>query len=145
MFHFGQRKQVHDYYGRPAQVGEYALHAQCAWRIVRGASVIVGSGDLYYPASHVESESIPEDFDWDRDRNRRDELLGALFDDGKREFTVRAVDLGTAGTCRIDFYEDMSLELFPEDSLTGEHWRLFGTEEGGAQIVSAGSGTDQPT
>jgi hypothetical protein len=137
-FQFGQRKQVHNFYGHPKEVGEYALHVQCAWRIVRGDTVAVGSRDLYSPAQHPESESIPEDFDWDRDPNRRDSLLDALFDGGKREFHVRRVDAGSGGTCRIEFAEGICLELFPDDSFAHEHWRLFGTDDGGPQVVTTG-------
>jgi hypothetical protein len=137
-FQFGQRKQVHDYYGRSSEVGEYALHVQCAWRILRGATVTIGSRDLYYPARYTDSESIPEDFDWDRDPNRRDSLFHALFEGDKREFVVRRVDLRAGGTCRIEFDEGICLELFPDDSFAHEHWRLFATDDGGRQIVITG-------
>jgi hypothetical protein len=137
-FQFGQRKQVHDYYGRPTEVGEYALHVQCAWRIVRGDTVAVGSRDLYFPAGYAESESISEDFDWDRDPNRRDSLLQALFDGGQKEFQVRRVSAGSGGTCRIEFDEGICLELFPDDSFAHEHWRLFATDDGGPQVVTTG-------
>jgi hypothetical protein len=95
-FQFGQRKHAMDYYDRSTEVGEYALHVQCAWRIVSADTVTVGSRDLYYPAQYVESESIPEDFDWDRDPNRRDSLVHKLFENGKKEFMVRRVEVGAA-------------------------------------------------
>src|SRR4051812_2301729 len=122
-FHFGQRKEVTDYYGRSTEVGEHVLHIQCAWHIVRRDRVVVGSRDLYYPASYIDGESIPEDFDWDRDPNRRDALLHALFEGGQRKFVVLGVDVGTDGKCRIDFAEGMCLEVFPDDSFAHEHWR----------------------
>ena len=34
-FQFGGPRPVVDFYGRPREVGEYALHVQCPWRIVR--------------------------------------------------------------------------------------------------------------
>lgn len=143
-FQFGQRKQVHDYFGRSAAVGEYALHVQCAWRILRGDVVVVGSSDLHYPASHIGSEDIPEDFDWERDPNRRDRLFDALFEGGKREFAVQRIHVGAGGTCFIEFAEGIRLELFPDDSFPHEHWRLFSTQDGGPQIVVAGNDASTP-
>jgi hypothetical protein len=142
IFQFGPRKQVQDFYGRPTQIGEYALHIQCPWCIVRGSVVAVGSRDLRYPAHYIEGESIPEDFNWERNANRLDSLMQALFEDGTREFNVRHVALGAGGACRIEFDEGMSLEVFPDDSLAHEHWRLFATEDGGIHIVMTGLGRD---
>jgi hypothetical protein len=136
-FQFGRRIQVKDYYGRPSEIGEYAMHVQCAWRIVRDDNVIVGSRDLYYPAGDTQNDSIPESFDWDRDQNRRDNLLESLF--SGRGFTVRSVHLAAAGMCRIEFDEDASLEIFPDDSLTHEHWRLFATQDADTQLVMTGT------
>src|SRR2546425_8610409 len=42
-FQFGGRIKGVDYYGRPSQVGDYALHVQCAWRITRGDEIVVRS------------------------------------------------------------------------------------------------------
>lgn len=33
-FHFGAKHIVHDSKGIPIEVGDYALHIQCSWRIV---------------------------------------------------------------------------------------------------------------
>jgi len=132
-FQFGERRQRQTHDGRTAEVGEFALHVQCAWRILRGDKVVVGSRDLYSPANHDDSQPNPETFDWDRDPNRRDALLHDLFDGGTRAYVVTAAQTGRAGTCGIDFDQGMRLELFPDDSSAGEHWRLF--EIGGAHVV----------
>ena len=126
-FQFGVRTNVVDFYGRPSQVGEFALHVQCAWRVVGDDEVVlVGSQDLYYPAEYEDVDKVvPEDFDWVRDPNRRDRLLRELFDEGGREFVVRSVEAGGAGSVRILMSEGLALELFPNDSLPGERWRLF--------------------
>ena len=47
MFHVGSRRHVRTFKGEPAEIGEYALHVQCPWRIVRNDSIVVASGDLY--------------------------------------------------------------------------------------------------
>jgi hypothetical protein len=135
-FHFGDRIPVKDYYERPSEVGEYAMHIQCAWRIVKDGRVLVASRDLYYPAGDLKDDSIPEGFDWDRDQNRRDTLLNSMFTGPG--FTVRDVHLGLAGMCNIEFDEGLALEIFPDDSLTHEHWRLFATQDVDRQLIVAG-------
>jgi hypothetical protein len=123
MFAFGERRTVADRRG-PKQVGEYALHIQCAWHIARGGRVIVGSNDLRRPA---DPRSDPDDFDPDvPGSTRRDRLLLELFADV--EPRVRSVELRGCGELDIEFEEGLRLALFPERS--GEHeecWRLFGT------------------
>src|SRR4030095_13034377 len=137
-FQFGAHKQVRTFKGEAAEVGEYALHVQCPWRIIRDETILVGSGDLYYPADDFSADGIPNNFNWDRDPNRRDHLLGVLFESGTREFMVEAVDLGKAGTLRIDFEKGFRLELFPSDSSDDEHWRLFGIDDDRPTLVVEG-------
>jgi hypothetical protein len=134
----GPRRRILDFYGRPKDVGEWALHLQCNWRIVAGDRVTVGSVDLQYPADYTGEESIPDDFDWERDPNRRDSRLNELFMDGSREFTVRNVAIGYGGACAIDFEAGMRLEVVPMDSMAHEHWRLFATGGSGPEIVVSG-------
>jgi hypothetical protein len=123
-FQFGKKREATDFRGRNVSVGEYALHVQCAWRITRPDQVVVGNADLYYPPD-LTSEEIPPGFEWDKGLNRRDELLRLLFEDGKRQFPVRRVDVGNAGSLFISMDDGLSLEVLPNSSLTGEHWRLF--------------------
>ena len=124
-FQFGQRFQTKDFVGRPSDVGEYALHIQCAWRIVRDGAVVVGSSDLYYPADYSTEDVVPPTFNWDHDPNRRDRLLTSLFEG--HGFELRKVTLGTAGFCRMEFDGDLQLEIFPTNSVGEEQWRLFAT------------------
>src|SRR5260370_30724506 len=74
-FQFRARSKVSGFRNVTKEVGEYALHVQCAWRIAREDRVIVGSRDLYYPADFLEEEEVPPEFDWDRDPNLRDKRL----------------------------------------------------------------------
>src|ERR1700680_1322679 len=71
-FEFGRKSQVLGTPGNVKEVGEWALDVQCAWRITRQDEVVVGSRDVYYPAEYDESKSIPSEFEWERDPNRRD-------------------------------------------------------------------------
>jgi hypothetical protein len=125
MFDFGNRKKVPGLRGEWKEVGDFALHVQCAWRLTRQDRVIVGSTDLYYPASYQEDDQVPSDFDWDEEPNLRDKRLVSLFEGGTREFMVEKVQPGLAGSLYISLHDGLSLELFPEHSLRKEHWRLF--------------------
>jgi hypothetical protein len=90
------------------EVGKYALHVQCAWRIASQEQVIVGSSDLYYPADYREGEDVPATFDYERDSNRRDKRLALLFQNGAKEFTVRNVLVGAAGALHISLSDGLS-------------------------------------
>jgi hypothetical protein len=123
-FAFGKRRVVHDFRGEPKEVGEFALHLQCAWRIAEADKVLVASRDLYYPAGSTENV-VPQGFRWDvQGANRRDALGTTLFQGGK-EFTVREINVGAAGAFSLTFEGEMSLEVFPDDSALEEHWRIF--------------------
>jgi hypothetical protein len=131
-FAFGERREVPDRRGGTKVVGEYALHVQSAWRITQADQVVLGGGDLYYPANYGHgSTDIPDGFDWDRDPNRCDTLIRLLFQEGKREFLVQRVDVGAAASLQVWLSDGLCLEVFPDDSLSDERWRLFrpGLEE----------------
>lgn len=141
-FQFGERKKTLDHYGRPSEVGEYALHVDCAWRITLADRVVVGNRDLYYPADYGNEGPVPADFDWGRDPTRRDKLLGLLFENGTRQFIVQRIEAGAAGSLHIDLSEGYSLEVFPDDSLGDEYWRLFAPEEDKPHFVVRGVGIE---
>ncbi len=73
MFHFGERVPTTDSRGKRAEVGEYSLHVQCAWRIVGPGGIVVGSRDVYEPPDGLTEAPSPE-FDWEKG-NRRDERM----------------------------------------------------------------------
>ena len=140
-FEFGSRVTVKDSRGETKQVGEYALHLQCAWRIRCNGKVVVASRDLYYPPE--ETEERPADFNWDvQGGNRRDRLVSALFQHESRKFLVHKVEAGEAGSCTIFFEDDYALEVFPDDSLSGEHWRLFKPYTEAPHFVVTGHGLE---
>ena len=71
-FQFGSRHPATTHKGKATLVGDYALHVQCPWRIVRGNQIVTGSGDVYYPAGDDPYDE-PEGFRWDvSGANRRD-------------------------------------------------------------------------
>jgi hypothetical protein len=107
-----------------------------AWRIAREDQIIVASRDIYYPADYDDEKGIPEQFDWERDPERRTKLLAALFGNDTREFIVKSIDAGSAGSLRITLSDDLTLELFPDDSLGSEYWRFFETGQDGHLVVT---------
>jgi hypothetical protein len=124
---FGQRRMVKDFRGEPEEVGEYALHLQCVWRLVQGEQVIIGQRDLYYPAAPGRtSPEVPAGFTWDvQGANRLDYLLDEFFHRANRELIVERTEVGRAAAFAIFFRDNFVLEIFPNDSFDEEHWRLF--------------------
>jgi hypothetical protein len=140
-FQFGQRKTVQDSRGDEREVGEYALHVQCAWRIRHNDKIVVASRDLYTPREG--SGDRPQDFKWDvQGANRRDQRIAELFQNETRQFAVRRVEAGNAGSFTIVLDQDYALDVFPDDSLTGEHWRIFKPYAGEPHFVVTGNGLE---
>jgi hypothetical protein len=138
-FEFGQRRTVNGARGDAKEVGEYALHVQCAWRIRHGDQVVVGSSDLYVPAEETDNEQ--KDFNWDlQGANRRDKRIADLFQNETRQFLVKQVQVGAAGSFTIILDGDYALDVFPDDSVRDEHWRIFKPSSEAPHFVVSGSG-----
>lgn len=141
----GQRQTIQDFRGKPREVGEYALHVQCAWRFVRGETVVAGNRDLYYPRGYRDAkDGIPQGFDWDvQGANRCDEMLAELFAGGAKQFVVQRVGAGQAGEIALLLEGGLKLQIFPNDSLVGEHWRLFRPGSDEPHWVFTGQGLER--
>jgi hypothetical protein len=138
-FQFGGRRTVKGLRGDAKEMGEYALHIQCAWRIRRGDQVVVGSSDLYVPPE--ESADRPENFDWDvQGATRRDKRIAELFQNETRQFLVKRILIGEAGSFTIVLDSEYALEVFPDDSLGDEHWRIFAPSSEVSHFVVTGKG-----
>jgi hypothetical protein len=138
-FQFGSRRLVKTFRGETKEVGDYALHVQCAWRIRREDKVIVGRGDIFSPPEETD-EPLPEDFDWQKG-NRFDTVVSSLFEQTK-DFVVSGVEAGDAGTLTITLDHGLMIEVFPHDSLQGEHWRLFEPSKDKPHFVVSGKGLE---
>jgi len=141
-FVFGDRRTVRDFHGDSREVGEFSLHVQCAWRMVQGDNTIVGNRDLYYPAGWgMDSPDVPADFKWDvQGANRLDERLKLFFQNETKALIVHRVEAGRAGALQICFQNETVLEIFPNDSFDGEHWRLFRAYRDEPHFVVTGRG-----
>jgi hypothetical protein len=73
---FGKRHLVPQR-DKMVEVGEYALHLQCAWRIAGRDRIVVGSRDVYIPPGNP--EDVPSDFDWEKANLRDDQLDNLLL------------------------------------------------------------------
>jgi hypothetical protein len=140
-FHFGQRRTVKGFRGEAKEVGAHALHVQCAWRIRHGHQVVVGNSDLYVP--HEESGDQQENFDWEvLGASRRDKRIAELFQNETRQFVVQQVQVGDAGSFTIILNSDYALDVFPNDSLSNEHWRMFKPSSDEPHFVVSGKGLE---
>lgn len=137
-FQFGERKTVKDYRGEERVVGSYALHVQCAWRITCHDKVVVASRDLYSPSG--ESSEPAENFHWDTSPNRRDLQIEELFQHETRQFLVIDIEVRRAGSFTLLLEEGYMLDVFPDDSMQGEYWRLFKPYTGAPHFVLTGEG-----
>ena len=103
-------------------VGEYALHVQCPWRITLGDEVVTGRGDIFCTPEES-AEPLPFDFDWQKG-NRFDRVVEQVVTE-LLPLTVQRVEAAHAGRLSIQLEHGYGLEVFPHDSENDEHWRFF--------------------
>ena len=123
MFAFGERQTATNGSGAEFIRGEYALHVQCAWHIVRRNRLVAASGDVYRPFDS-DADGL-DDFDWELPgSNRRDVVLKQLFDQVSP--TVRAVESEPTGRMVVAFEGDLELAVFPDRTGDNvEFWRFL--------------------
>jgi hypothetical protein len=130
VLHFGQVTRKED-----KSWGEYALHVQCPWRLLKDGAIFVGASDLYSPR-----EEAP-DFDWGEwyeDRKWPDNLLEHRvfsvlkgmdtvthsIENATEHFRVEKVQASDIGDAKLYLSGGFMWECFP-DSVAGAHWRLL--------------------
>ena len=127
--------------GETKIISEYALHVQCAWRIRNLNQIYVASRDRYYPQGEDPYKDF-EKFDWDKPGvNRLDERISKLFDErmGKPLKILSLVADNVGGIC-LTLSDGYYLEVFPDDSLYGEYWRLLQPYTNKQHFVVTGHG-----
>ncbi len=144
-FSFGAVRLVGDYRrGKKAkrEVGEYALHIQCQWRLLGPAGIIVGSDDKYYPAG----DPYFDDSDFDDDLpggNRRDERVAHFFAERTSDsLVVETVSADHTGAIYLRMSGGFSLEVVPCHTLKYELWRLFRPATDEEHFVVTGLGIE---
>ena len=137
-FAFGDEVPWVNYRGEHTTRPELALHLQCRWRLVRGATALVQKGDLYVPGARA----------------------GAAFDTGAKIGTSRFDDrvetvsriiaaevpvvehvrIGDAFDLQLTLSSGVSLEVFPEGHEGREDWRFLSMAgDGHHYVVENGS------
>jgi hypothetical protein len=140
-FEFGTRRSVRGFKGVEKEVGDYALHIQCAGRITRDDRVVLGRGDIFCTPNESD-ELSPPDFDWQKG-NRFDRVAKDFLGTKSHQLSVLTVRGGEAGSVRIELERGHVLEIFPQDSESGEHWRFFKPFTKEPHFVFSGKGLRQ--
>lgn len=131
---FGPKKIVTDRTGEK-EVGEFALHLQCFWRIRDKKTILVASGDRFYPRGDPYEET--EDFDWTLPGvNRCDEKLDVLFQSRRLPYlVVRSIKTDPYGGFSLQFRASIKLDVSPDDTVNNEKWRIFRPYSGETHFV----------
>jgi hypothetical protein len=107
------------------EVGAFALHVFCPWRVVISGSLVAGAGDLFTPS---DPDADLETFDWD--------VVGAAWWDlrltaafaGPDEHIIRSIAADAVGGFVLNG-GSIQFEVFPSSSsaphVETEFWRLF--------------------
>lgn len=126
-------------------VGEYAIHVSCAWRLIGPHGIYVASGDLFTPADPTVD---PSDFEWDAPgANWCDVRLRAFVaETAGSPRAVSGVSSDEIGSLRLFLGEDFVLDVFPDSSdaahVETEFWRLLQPGTAGAHVVVGSYGLD---
>ena len=136
MFHFGKITQT-----STGTIGQFAMHAQCPWRIRQGSKIITGFHDWYEPAVGFEP---PDHWEPSTGNSLQEEWFRFLFncsaEDGgllvnrTNNLVVTSVAADSLGGCKIALSGGCTLEVFPCASV-GEAWRLFEPDKGTPHFV----------
>jgi hypothetical protein len=120
---FGAKHTVHKWPNGTKEVGDYALHIQCAWRFRGPNGIVVGSRDRYYPKG--DNAVAEEGFEWDLPGgNRCDERI-EMFQREYFPLNVVGVTADDSGGFILALNSGFFFDVFPDDSLNEELWRLF--------------------
>jgi hypothetical protein len=136
-FHFGTPRMVKDYKGGFKEVGEYALHIQCHWRICLKDKVIVASRDRFYPKDKNANLSL--DFDWDKPGVNLCDAGVDCFINKECPIVPQSIIVDEVGGFKVILEHGYCLDAFPDLSGDQEHWRLFHPGEDTPHVVLEGN------
>ncbi len=113
MISFGDRHRDTTMKGKEVQIGDYALHIQCAWRLARSNAVVVGFAD--YVAAEDDEEKVMK-------------LYNCLNEALSKSPTVTEVSFVRGGAFSLALEDGLYLEAFPslsDSDPDAEFWRIF--------------------
>ncbi len=143
--HFGAIQRTED-----RSWGEFAIHIQCPWRVLRDGRMFAAQSDLYTPAE------VTEGFDWKKwysdaewpDNLLESQMLSVLkgtdpstrsLENATKGLVVEDVVASPLGDATIHISGGYVLQLFAE-AIDDEHWRLLDlTQEEDKHFVVAGN------
>lgn len=145
---FGDDITVPDREEGTLEVAEYALHLQCTWRIRGPEGIITGATDLFYspddPPLSLDNEEWDKKVDGRLFRTLCDARLEALFErHGDNTLIVQSVAADDVGSLQLTLTGGYVVEVFPDDSLPGEHWRFFRPGDLDSHLVVTGLGIEE--
>jgi hypothetical protein len=103
-----------------------------------GDKIVTGRGDIFCAPEEAD-EPTPTDFNWDN-YNRFDKVVKHLVENESRQFTVQSANAGDAGSLTLALSSGFKLDVFPQDSESGEHWRFFEPYSEKQHLVFSGTG-----
>lgn len=120
--HFGKIREVPAYGGGTKNVGEWALHVQCPWRLCQPGRVVIAYHDFY----HTPECKLLDNWD-EFGKSQFDFVATKLAEEFENNPPV--VTSGQAddvGGFSIEMSGQYRLEVFVDESnATAEQWRLF--------------------
>jgi hypothetical protein len=143
-FGFGQPREVPTRTGGMKTVRDRALHVQCAWRLVGPDGIVTGLGDLHVPAG--DPDVRPEGwspFDSGGQARLDERTLRLRSEWAAAPPVVEVVSVDAFGGLRLQLTHGYGLEVWPDDSLPDEYWRLFQPARGAPHFVVTGAGIHQ--
>ncbi len=129
---------------RSIVVAQYALHAECAWRVVGPEGILVASRDRYYPAGSDPYQDM-DNFNWDLPGNNRcdEKVMNFIKNTANKPLIVLSIEADYLGGLSLELDDGYVIELFPDDSLEGEYWRFFRVDSEAHHFVVTGHGIDE--
>jgi hypothetical protein len=140
--HFGERRRAPTQRAPDREVGDYALHVLCPWRISRGG-VITGRSDIYVP---VDPDLDEMDFRWDRPGQSIVDSQLARWIGANAAAPLTVVDIHVDGCAgfTLSLPDGNAFEVFPDAFSMPhdirEHWRLFRPATSDAHFVVSNQG-----
>ena len=122
---------------RIVNVGEYGLHIQCDWRIIKENEIIVGSRDLFEPSTTIQDS---HEFDYEKG-NLRDKKIRNLIN--KNRLIVKSIISDNFGGLKIEFLNNYLIEIIPMTTTEDEYWRLLNNKnEKEKHFIISGNGIE---
>ena len=101
--------------------------------------VVTARRDMYFPA---DGSDPTQDSDWEHAPNLQGRIIADLFRQRKLGLTVVSVEVAEAARLHIVLGEGFALDVMPDDSTSGEHWRMFVPGDEQPHFVVTGAGIE---